>query len=55
MIFFFFTGPIPEGADAVVPIENVEQIKDTYGGVKFVKIFVGASPGLNIRPVVKLF
>ncbi|KAJ8634423.1 hypothetical protein MRB53_027759 [Persea americana] len=44
-------GPIPEGADAVVPIENVEQIKDTYGGVKFVKILVGASPGLNIRPV----
>lgn len=52
---FSFTGPVPEGADAVVQIENVEQIRDTSGGLKCVKILVGATPDLNIRPVVKLY
>ncbi|XP_058093596.1 molybdopterin biosynthesis protein CNX1 isoform X2 [Magnolia sinica] len=44
-------GPIPEGADAVVQVEDVEQEKETLDGLKRVKILVGASQGLDIRPV----
>lgn len=41
-------GPIPEGADAVVQVEDTEQI---LGEPKRVKILVQASQGVDIRPV----
>ncbi|XP_077227807.1 molybdopterin biosynthesis CNX1 protein / molybdenum cofactor biosynthesis enzyme CNX1 (CNX1) [Tasmannia lanceolata] len=44
-------GPIPYGADAVVQIEDTEHMKDSSSGLKKVKIFARASPGLDIRPV----
>lgn len=44
-------GPIPDGADAVVQIENTEQATDTANGLKRVKILVGVSQGLDIRQV----
>ncbi|KAJ0025443.1 hypothetical protein Pint_07081 [Pistacia integerrima] len=44
-------GPIPDGADAVVQVEDTEEIKD--GNVKFrrVRILAKTSKGVDIRPV----
>ncbi|KAJ0087353.1 hypothetical protein Patl1_07154 [Pistacia atlantica] len=44
-------GPIPDGADAVVQVEDTEEIKD--GNVKFrrVRILAKTSKGFDIRPV----
>ncbi|GMG98373.1 hypothetical protein Nepgr_000213 [Nepenthes gracilis] len=44
-------GPVPEGADAVVPVEDTEQRKDDSSEQKRVRILVQASPGIDIRPV----
>ncbi|ONK72484.1 uncharacterized protein A4U43_C04F19910 [Asparagus officinalis] len=44
-------GPIPEGADAVVQIEDTEKVADSLNGVKHVKILVGVPQGLDIRQV----
>ncbi|KAL4193081.1 hypothetical protein AMTRI_Chr06g175130 [Amborella trichopoda] len=44
-------GPVPDGADAVVQVEDTEQIEDTPDGLKRVRILVAANPGQDIRPV----
>ncbi|XP_062171703.1 molybdopterin biosynthesis protein CNX1 isoform X3 [Alnus glutinosa] len=43
-------GPIPDGADAVVQVEDTEQIQNSSGS-KQVKILVQTSKGADIRPV----
>ncbi|KAJ0962934.1 hypothetical protein J5N97_028056 [Dioscorea zingiberensis] len=44
-------GPIPDGADAVVQIEDTKQVTSSSDGLKQVKILVGVSKGCDIRPV----
>ncbi|OVA02942.1 Molybdopterin binding domain [Macleaya cordata] len=44
-------GPIPDGADAVVQVEDTEEVKDASGESKRVRILVQARQGLDIRPV----
>ncbi|MCL7030722.1 hypothetical protein MKW94_007284 [Papaver nudicaule] len=45
-------GPIPDGADAVVQVEDTEEVKDASGGEsKRVSILVQARQGQDIRPV----
>ncbi|KAK6926455.1 MoeA, C-terminal, domain IV [Dillenia turbinata] len=44
-------GPIPDGADAVVQVEDTEQIKDASVESKRVRIMLQAKPGVDIRPV----
>lgn len=44
-------GPVPEGADAVVQVEDTEQISDGAGEVKRVRILKAVSKGHDIRPV----
>lgn len=44
-------GPIPDGADAVVQVEDTEQIESSPNVPKQVKIQVQAKPGVDIRPV----
>ncbi|XP_049932527.1 molybdopterin biosynthesis protein CNX1 isoform X2 [Nymphaea colorata] len=44
-------GPIPEGADSVVQVEDTELVADTSSVVKRVNILVAASQGQDIRPV----
>jgi len=45
-------GPIPEGADAVVQVENTEVVNDASDGTKRVRILVQTTKGNDIRPVV---
>lgn len=44
-------GPIPEGADSVVQIEDTEQVADTSNELKHVKILIEVPKGLDIREV----
>ncbi|KAK1288916.1 Molybdopterin biosynthesis protein CNX1 [Acorus calamus] len=44
-------GPIPDGADAVVQVEDTEQVNDTSDGLRRVRILGRVSQGLDIRPV----
>ncbi|KAE9462407.1 hypothetical protein C3L33_05684, partial [Rhododendron williamsianum] len=44
-------GPIPEGADAVVQVEDTEVIKGDSIEAKRVRILVQTSQGVDIRPV----
>uniref|UniRef100_A0A2N9J1U7 Molybdopterin biosynthesis protein CNX1 n=1 Tax=Fagus sylvatica TaxID=28930 RepID=A0A2N9J1U7_FAGSY len=44
-------GPIPDGADAVVQVEDTEQIENGSVESKRVKILVQTSKGVDIRPV----
>ncbi|KAJ6815589.1 molybdopterin biosynthesis protein CNX1 [Iris pallida] len=44
-------GPIPDGADSVVQIEDTEQVVATSNGLKNVKILVQVPRGLDIRDV----
>ncbi|KAK7372644.1 hypothetical protein VNO80_06031 [Phaseolus coccineus] len=44
-------GPIPEGADAVVQVENTEVVNDASDGTKRVRILVQTTKGNDIRPV----
>ncbi|KAI3895541.1 hypothetical protein MKW92_027463 [Papaver armeniacum] len=44
-------GPIPDGADAVVQVEDTEEVKDASGESKHVRILVQARQGQDIRPV----
>eukprot|EP00252_Welwitschia_mirabilis_P002258 TRINITY_DN12172_c0_g1_i1.p1 TRINITY_DN12172_c0_g1~~TRINITY_DN12172_c0_g1_i1.p1 ORF type:complete len:654 (+),score=151.89 TRINITY_DN12172_c0_g1_i1:231-2192(+) len=44
-------GPVPEGADAVVQVENTEQIGDSSDGTKKIRILTKALKGQDIRPV----
>lgn len=44
-------GPIPDGADAVVQVENTEIVNDASDGTKRVRILVQTTKGNDIRPV----
>lgn len=44
-------GPVPDGADAVVQIEDTEQVTSSSDGLKWVRILIGVSKGCDIRPV----
>lgn len=44
-------GPVPEGADAVVQIEDTATLPDAEDGSTRVRINLAAQPGLDIRPV----
>ncbi|CAO2840964.1 unnamed protein product [Amaranthus hypochondriacus] len=44
-------GPIPDGADAVVQVEDTEQIESEPSQPKRVRILVQTRPGFDIRPV----
>ncbi|KAL2316957.1 hypothetical protein Fmac_030833 [Flemingia macrophylla] len=44
-------GPIPDGADAVVQVENTEVVNDGSDGTKLVRILVQTTEGNDIRPV----
>ncbi|XP_074556443.1 molybdopterin biosynthesis protein CNX1 isoform X1 [Curcuma longa] len=44
-------GPIPDGADAVVQVENTEKVTDNGDGGKRVRILVRVSKGNDIRNV----
>lgn len=44
-------GPVPEGADAVVQVEDTEQITSNPNELKRVKILVQTKTGVDIRPV----
>ncbi|KAI3913343.1 hypothetical protein MKX01_027936 [Papaver californicum] len=44
-------GPIPDGSDAVVQVEDTEEVKDASGESKHVRILVQAQQGQDIRPV----
>jgi gephyrin len=44
-------GPVPEGADAVVQVENTQQIEENPEGMKRIRILTGAYKGQDIRPV----
>ncbi|KAL3718468.1 hypothetical protein ACJRO7_003578 [Eucalyptus globulus] len=44
-------GPIPDGADAVVQVEDSELVKGSLTDQKRVKILVQTSKGVDIRPV----
>ncbi|OMO77140.1 hypothetical protein COLO4_25318 [Corchorus olitorius] len=44
-------GPIPDGADAVVQVEDTEQVKAPSVESKRVRILVQTSKGVDIRPV----
>ncbi|XP_057473792.1 molybdopterin biosynthesis protein CNX1 isoform X1 [Actinidia eriantha] len=44
-------GPIPEGADAVVQVEDTELIKGASTESKSVRILIQTSQGVDIRPV----
>ncbi|KAK7819696.1 molybdopterin biosynthesis protein cnx1, partial [Quercus suber] len=45
-------GPIPDGADAVVQVEDTEQIENASVESKRVKILVQTNEGVDIRPVL---
>lgn len=44
-------GPIPEGADAVVQVEDTEEVETASSEPKRVRILVKTNKGLDIRPV----
>ncbi|PIA39965.1 hypothetical protein AQUCO_02600425v1 [Aquilegia coerulea] len=44
-------GPIPDGADAVVQVEDSEEIKEASGESRRVRILKQARQGFDIRPV----
>eukprot|EP00257_Ricinus_communis_P025126 XP_025012540.1 molybdopterin biosynthesis protein CNX1 isoform X1 [Ricinus communis] len=46
-------GPIPDGADAVVQVEDTEKVEDGLVESKRVRILVKASKGVDIRPVFR--
>ncbi len=47
-------GPIPDGADAVVQVEDTEQLAGAPDGSKRVRILVRPTQGQDIRNVVLL-
>ncbi|XP_065030853.1 molybdopterin biosynthesis protein CNX1-like isoform X1 [Musa acuminata AAA Group] len=44
-------GPIPDGADSVVQVEDTEEVTDNVDGLKRVRILVGVPLGNDIRNV----
>lgn len=54
-ILFYYAGPVPDGADAVVQVEDTEQIETDPSQLKRVRILVQTRSGVDIRPVVSTF
>ena len=52
MIVVVDAGPIPDGTDAVVQVEDTEQVPAGADGSKRVRILVRAAEGQDIRNVV---
>lgn len=52
LVFPPSSGPIPDGADAVVQVEDTEEVNHTAAESKRVKILVQTNKGVDIRPVV---
>lgn len=52
LVFPSSSGPIPDGADAVVQVEDTEEVNHTAAESKRVKILVQTNKGVDIRPVV---
>lgn len=52
LVFLPSSGPIPDGADAVVQVEDTEEVKHSAMESKRVKILVQTNKGVDIRPVV---
>lgn len=48
----FSVGPIPEGADAVVQVEDTQLLENAPPEPKRVQILKQVNPGVDIRPVV---
>ena len=46
------SGPIPDGADAVVQVEDTEKVNDGSDEFDRVRILVKTNQGNDIRPVV---
>ncbi|XP_072970141.1 molybdopterin biosynthesis protein CNX1 [Typha angustifolia] len=44
-------GPVPDGADAVVQVEDTEEVTDTLNGLKRVRILTRVAEGHDIRNV----
>lgn len=51
----YWAGPIPDGADAVVQVEDTEQVAAPPDGTKRVRISVRVAEGHDIRNVVSRF
>lgn len=49
------SGPIPDGADAVVQVEDTEKVNSGSDEFDRVRILVKTNQGNDIRPVVCLF
>jgi gephyrin len=49
------TGPIPDGADAVVQVEDTEQLAAAPDGAKRVRISARVAEGHDVRTVVCQF
>jgi gephyrin len=47
-----FPGPIPDGADAVVQVEDTEKVNNGVDEFDRVRILVKTTQGNDIRPVV---
>lgn len=50
--FFVCSGPIPNGADAVVQVEDTVQVESAGASQKRVRVLKQVVQGLDIRPVV---
>lgn len=48
-----YPGPVPNGADAVVQVEDTESISVASAEPKRVRILKQTSPGVDIRAVVR--
>ncbi|KAG9157300.1 hypothetical protein Leryth_004938 [Lithospermum erythrorhizon] len=48
-------GPIPDGADAVVQVEDTETVENASSEVKRVRILKQVNQGVDIRPVVWIY
>lgn len=46
------SGPIPDGADAVVQVEDTEKVNSASDEIDRVRILVKTNQGNDIRPVV---
>jgi molybdopterin molybdotransferase len=43
--------PVPEGADAIVPVEETDDARDSARVPELIRIFTAPRPGANVRPV----
>lgn len=55
LLFCSVSGPIPDGADAVVQVEDTERVETASSEPNRVRILVKINKGVDIRPVVITF